>query len=253
MIFNKFKPKKLNNSGSSLVTAIIAVTFISIIATMLLYVAGTNYITKMTDRRNKEIFYQAETALEEVKKGLVLVASDASDEAYIDTMVSYTVDNSYTRYSIYQEKFFEEFEKAFNAKYNAAPGANPDEKLSNVLRDMVEGTYATSIEAKAARAGDGSYIVEGGQTITLDKSRIGDGYLFVRDVQIVYIKENYTSVIKTDFVITAPEMNWSVSSSYVRPDDDPDPLGEKHGTEKADERRMYDIAEYVNYYNWTRN
>ena len=96
--------KKLNNSGSAIVTVIVVVAFISILATTILYVSGMNFYMKMTDLHTKESFYEAETALEEIKAFLMTEAAEAGREAYMDVVINYASTDGYTRYAIYQNQ-----------------------------------------------------------------------------------------------------------------------------------------------------
>lgn len=262
---NLFKRRKLNNDGASLVMVVVIVTFISILATIILYAASTNYITKMTDRKNKESFYTAETAMEEIKAALYDIAAEAASEAYVDTMVHYSVEDNYTRYTYFRDHYFEEFEKIWNKKLDASSGSNREQKLTSLVQSFVENAYYESDGTVVSNADydscvsvdiikdpvTGGYIYDAdSKIVTLDKVDINDGYVFLRNVQVVFVKDNFTSVIKTDFVFTVPEMNWAVNQSYKEPSST---STEVHGSEIAGERREYDIAEYVNYYNWQRN
>ncbi|MDE6518408.1 MAG: hypothetical protein K2L18_11285, partial [Acetatifactor sp.] len=62
---------KLNNDGSAIVTVLVVVAFITILATIMLYVSGMNFQMKVADYRTKESFYQAETPVEELRAQLV--------------------------------------------------------------------------------------------------------------------------------------------------------------------------------------
>ncbi|MDE7207365.1 MAG: hypothetical protein K2N90_09470, partial [Lachnospiraceae bacterium] len=65
------KEIKLNNRGSALISVLVVTTFITIIATTMLYMAAMNYQQKLTDYQNKESFYDAEKSLDELKSLLV--------------------------------------------------------------------------------------------------------------------------------------------------------------------------------------
>ena len=58
---------KLNNKGSALVTVVIVIAFITILATLILYLSVMNFQMKANDYRTKESFYGAEIPLEEIK------------------------------------------------------------------------------------------------------------------------------------------------------------------------------------------
>ncbi len=58
--------KKINrdNKGSALIVCIIVLLFVSILATVILYMSGVNYRMKKTDMYSKYAFYAAEEPLE---------------------------------------------------------------------------------------------------------------------------------------------------------------------------------------------
>ena len=120
----KNKPAKLNNTGSAIVTVIVVVTFISILATTILYMSGMNFFMKMTDLRTKESFYDGEMALEEIKAALMAEASMACEEAYTKVVINYAATDGATRYSLFQNEFLSTLETNWQAKTHNA--ANPD-------------------------------------------------------------------------------------------------------------------------------
>ena len=239
MTIGKLKRLKLNNAGSSMIVTIVVVTFLSIIATIFLYMAGQNYIMKMTDRHNKESFYEAETGLEEMKAGLMEVAAEASNKAYVDTMVQYSIDEAFTRYSYFQTAYFEELEKLLNSYFVAAGG------YEDYLKSLVEPKYRDAFSFDPVA--DDAF----GHPMYIDDATAEDGYVFIRGINMVYVSDDgFTTVIKTDIVFSVPDMNWGVASSYRSLSETAEEL---HGSELVDSRRDYNISEYVNYYNWYKN
>ena len=58
------------NKGFSLITVIIAVSFIGILGLLVLYMALSNFQMKIIDLKGKDSFYTAERAIEEIRVGL---------------------------------------------------------------------------------------------------------------------------------------------------------------------------------------
>ena len=56
------------NKGFSLITVIIAVSFIGILGLLVLYMALSNFQMKITDLKGKDSFYTAERAIEEIRR-----------------------------------------------------------------------------------------------------------------------------------------------------------------------------------------
>ena len=97
-----FKTKyKLNNRGSAIVTVLIVIIFISIMATTVLYLAGRNVKMKATDRHTKESFYETEKSMEEIKAGLIRIASESYEEAYAAVLKSYAEYDATSRKNIF--------------------------------------------------------------------------------------------------------------------------------------------------------
>ena len=78
----KKKVNKNGNAGSTLVTVVVVVAFLSILATIMLYVSGQNYKTKLIDQRTKASFYEAEEVIELLKTRLVVEVAAASEPAF---------------------------------------------------------------------------------------------------------------------------------------------------------------------------
>ena len=84
--------KKNNNKGAAMVNVLICITFISIIASSLLYMTYINYLTKAARYNNKNNFYSGELALDEVAVGLenVIVQCDSANKAKEKINTDYT-------------------------------------------------------------------------------------------------------------------------------------------------------------------
>lgn len=78
------KIKKINkdNKGSALIVCIIVLLFVSILATVILYMSGVNYRMKKTDMYSKYAFYAAEEPLERMQNNLLIPVSAALNDSY---------------------------------------------------------------------------------------------------------------------------------------------------------------------------
>ena len=103
------KPRKQNNAGSTMVTVLVVIIFMSILATVMLYLSGTNFQTKVTDFRTKESFYQAETPVEELRAQLVKDVEIAFAKAYTAAVSEYSgMGDMATRESNFRQHFCDE-------------------------------------------------------------------------------------------------------------------------------------------------
>ena len=84
------------NKGFSLITVIIAVSFIGILGLLVLYMALSNFQMKITDLKGKDSFYTAERAIEEIRVGLQEDVGNSMSEAYIKVLETYDKDENST-------------------------------------------------------------------------------------------------------------------------------------------------------------
>ncbi|MCH5274828.1 MAG: hypothetical protein J1E65_03220 [Lachnospiraceae bacterium] len=226
--------QKLNNRGSAIVMVIVVVAFISILATTLLYVAGANYYRKVTDLKNKESFYEAETALEEIRAALAEDVSKAAKEAYLTVSINYATADSATRYSLFQSEFFKVLAN------------NWDGRRANPVTPESPYSYEQVVQFMVNNEPDRNYQA----AISLNPLVVGDplelhpeeGYAILKGVELRYTVNGYTTMISTDFLIYIPSINWGVDHGITSGGGDP----------LNWERSAIDMTDYVQYYNWVK-
>lgn len=140
------KKHKLNNAGSAIVTVLVVVTFITILATVLLYISGLNYQMKVTDYRTKESFYQAETPVEELRAQLAKDVQIAFAKAYAAAMSEYAgLGAEGTREANYRQRFCDELDKIWKERCGLIPDSadliNWEAGIRSVLSPAVNGNY----------------------------------------------------------------------------------------------------------------
>lgn len=230
----KKRPAKLNNAGSAIVTVIVVVTFISILATTILYMSGMNFFMKVTDLRTKESFYEGEMALEEIKAVLMEEASKACKEAYTEVVINYVAADSATRYSLFQNKFLDALAKNWEARTKNPADASSPYSYEYVLQHLVDEQYQSGIKVDASIVNAGS----------LEIYRT-EGYAMVRGVILQYTDAaGYTTIISTDYLIMPPKFNWSVESASAE-------WASGEGAEQL-ARSEIDMTECVQYFNWVK-
>ena len=209
---------KLNNNGSAIVTVLIVIIFISILATTILYLAGRNIKMKATDRDTKESFYETEKTMEEVKAGLVRVASKSYEKAFAKVLSEYASYNDEGRKAL----FVQEFTDAFIGEWR---------HLDNGCADLA--TDASAVTATPVP--DNS---PGGLS-GLDEVDKTSGKLYIRGVEVKNTLDRYTTVIRTDFAIVCPDVSFAVNFNTSVPD-------APSGTSSIN------INDYVRYINWEK-
>lgn len=225
---------KQNNAGSAIVTVLVVVAFMTILATIMLYVSGSNFQMKVADYRTKESFYYAETPVEELREKLIEDVQEAFAKAYTSVVAEYTgfgaVENA--EYN-YRHLFCEEMNKIWAERNRDVDG-----------NQTWECGIGKVVQQPPSAIG-GEWVLTGvPATDKFDDSKVFDsGWLIMDGVEFTYYsKEGYTSIISTDFCITIPKVQWPVLNTTTNT--------YKYGN-TADERLNFSAC--VGYMNWTKN
>ena len=164
--------RRNNNKGAAMVTVLIAITFIAILTSSLLYAGYVNFLTKNTRTRSADNFYSDEFALDEVAASLQQIASDSP-----------TVDDAHV---------------AIRTAVGINPGATSGQYDASKLQDMImmanKDPKITSITVTNACGTPDTSYTESGSEITF------------HDVLIkAEAADDYISNIKTDITINLPK------------------------------------------------
>lgn len=254
---NKWGQFHRNNRGAALVTVLIVVTFISIIATTILFVSLTNRNNKVTDYKTKAEFYQTEEMLEMLKTVLIHDVSDALFDSYNEVMKKYV---SYPDASTRQAAYEDAFMKAFTAKWREhfafedIPGIGTSYALlpgmatifpggsefserdgnEDGINDSIKFTYNDNVVIIEDISGllpglmtegfsyDESLIPTYGLALSWQPADETNGFeamLTLHDITVICVdKQGYTSVITTDIAIVPPNLNWNSTGTIVSDD-----------------------------------
>ena len=93
--------KKQNNKGAAMLTVLIAITFIAVLATSLMYMAYMNYKTKALRFASSNNFYSDEFALDEVAASLQQLAADQTSINAAKEAIRNTVSGSTATLGVY--------------------------------------------------------------------------------------------------------------------------------------------------------
>ncbi len=208
---------KQDNRGSALVTVLIAVAFLSILITTLLYVAATNYKTKQIDYLNTASFYESEAALEEIKARFVTEASIACEAAYKDVMVNYATKGVTARTEYFKQRFVEHIKTQWEAK----SGSDDLDRMRNSFG------LTTASQTSLTSVGTWNYDYTNG-VATLGP--IGAS---------ITTAEGYTTLVSATIYLEAPNYNLSINDSQVY-----------NGTDVT--RNTIDISEHVVFKDWSK-
>ncbi len=182
--------KKMNNKGSALIIVIIIMTFVGVLATVVLSMTSINAQTKRVDSDSKENFYDAETALDEITLGVENVLAQATNKAYSEIFTQFTTLSNTERNARFQQVIRDEVSASlkFNETHRDADGKMP---IVHLLQAFVTNSDAEVVSVASC-------------------SEIGD-YLKINGLKVEYIDGEYSNTIITDIRINTPVADLSAN------------------------------------------
>ena len=210
---------KLNNTGSTMMIVMVAVSLIAVLATVLMAMSYMNYNMKVTELNSKKNFYTAEVVLDQINVGLQKEISDSVEDAYVRAMQRYTLENDIERNTNFANYYIGELRNrlrtaSLDSQYQIAPIDTDgdgvyDCGLVHYLDASLQAAYANgnlkigTIESSEPKmesvaiskindAGDIEYESQG---------------LMLYNLRIEYTDANkFTSVIETDIRLKTPSL-----------------------------------------------
>ena len=118
LIFKELKKIKKDNKGSALIVSIIVLLFVSILATVILYMAGVNYRMKKAELNTTISFYSGEETLERFQSNLIVPVSESLNNAYGRANAHYAdLGSDDERRRLFYSEFAIDFKKLLIEKY----------------------------------------------------------------------------------------------------------------------------------------
>lgn len=183
-----------NNKGSAIIVVLIAVAFLTILGSLLLFTTSTGYLMKITERRGKQNFYSAETAMNEIRLGVQQVASDAITKAYTHVLVEYNTAAD-------TEDIFKNYFKQALYDWRSSDGG----RLLIPGGTLGTDSYDPSVLKDFLSAPDGVVLRADGPALAAN-DRIS-----LRKLSLTYTKDGYSTTISTDIRINMPEFSYTLS------------------------------------------
>lgn len=217
--------KLINDKGSSLVMALIVVSFISIISLAIMTMALSLYRIIGMEGRSKNAFYNADMAMDEIKVGVSEVAYAELGSAYtyvVDNLLEVSgdlvtlIENEKANKELRNKYFEYTCCKLLSSSYSSA-----DDVKTKVLRAFSSGgeiedanltelaTYLKSFLSSGFNSPSSSTVV----SVTVNNLpfvKVSSGVVTsvaIKDVQIIYqnTATDYFSEVSSDIVIVFPE------------------------------------------------
>lgn len=191
---------KLNNKGASLVTVVATIALVAVLAVTVLTISVANVQMKMMYKKSIDNFYDAESAMDEIRTGLQQEISSAATVAYREVMESYS--SSYNNDTQRQNSFV--------SKYRT--------ELTNTLQSTLGYYNIATLESYigASHRYDASTNV-GADILTQpgdNKLEFATDGIYLRNLEVAYTSsDGYYTKVTTDLVLTYPHMNFTQNTS----------------------------------------
>lgn len=192
--------RKLNNSGSTLVIAIIAIGFVAILGTIVLTAAVTNAKLKSMDKQSKESFYNAETAVEYIYAKLGEQCMTSIQQSYSDVS-----SNLLTQVNVGGKVYYVQKEN------DVANVEMKNEFFKKVITIFSTNTVPSKDEVVKVfneyLASAGTKNCDNAEVVSISDVNFGESLVF-KDVLVQYKNPvtNYYSTVKVDMAVEYPKM-----------------------------------------------
>lgn len=206
----KFNFFKLNDKGSSLVTLLITIAFISLLGTILLTSSGVNYQMKQMDKESKGNFYSAEQALDDVYNGLGTTITECVADAYSRSLAKMTTgdatggqfNSAEAAYDYFKQEFVNEILLAYG------PGGGTPMDVTSTS-DLVH--FGNTMDSYILSP-DATVVSLNGVTLAPDNSG-----LTIEKLVVTYsdTTRDFVSSVTTDIVIKAPTLGMFDAHDYL--------------------------------------
>ena len=193
------------NKGASLVTVLMAVSIVSILVTVIFAVVISNVYMKKADLAGQKNFYDAESAIEEIRAGLGVEVSDAVSQAYIDTMGNYSALPNDKKEEYFQNKY----KTLLKNKLSVSQVQEGEKNYYSLtyMESLLRETAYKEVGTGANKKGVGAKVItpEGYNYINVEK----DGVV-LKNVTVSYVNgDGYYTQICTDICIEYPPIDFA--------------------------------------------
>lgn len=206
-----FAKKQLANKGSTLITVLVAVSFLVILGSIILAASASNLRMKQVEYVAKKNFYSDEQILDDIYNGIGKVANTCLAEAYADVLSKVTTDTGTPEY-VNQEDAYKAFSQGFIDRFTAVYQEGPfdlaiNDELESYIIDRAAGQLVGYRETEVIN-------VSAADTTPYQ-------YVF-RELVVRYHAVDgsgggagYESTITTDIVVEIPYINFFQDSSRI--------------------------------------
>ena len=196
-LWNSLRGLSGNNRGSGIVVVLVSMACVALMGASLLFMSYTAMRMRATERQASRDFYNAETAIDEIRAGVQSIASEAIAVAYKSVLETYSSSTLINQ----------RFENAF---VDALEDSN---LLTHSGTQYVENTLKSYVSAPSGVV----EVVCGSGTGTGSVTRLPvEDVIVLEDISVTHTAANgYTTQISTDIAIGMPDFAYIMSAASL--------------------------------------
>lgn len=201
-----------SNKGFSMITVILTVGLVGVLVMLVIYMVMANFRMKMSNLKEKDAFYTAERALEEIRTGLQEDVAEAMSESYTSVMESYSRSSSNTdvamdeqRQNAYEKQFLSILQTRLKGTETRL-GYYDIGKLRNYVDLDKEDSFDTQKESLVITT-----ISEKDAVLSVDPS---NKKVTLKNLKVIYIDaRGHAAIIQTDIQLGVPHLQFPTPST----------------------------------------
>ncbi|MEA4895325.1 MAG: hypothetical protein VB064_08680, partial [Oscillospiraceae bacterium] len=189
----------LNSKGSAIVTVVVSMMFIMALGAALLFTAYTAYSVQITQRGDKANFYDASSAMDDMRLGVQTILSQSIAEAYTDVIASYiNQPEGYNPQADFNQKIIDRLATKTVTVGGASSAIFTYSTVSG--KTMITGCNSGALAAFIEVVPSDATV-----TVTVGGAETGSSEVSIKALGVKYVSaDGYESDIKSDIVIAMP-------------------------------------------------
>ncbi len=187
-----------NDKGSAIVTVVVSMLFVMALGAALLFAAHTAYSIEITQRGDKENFYNASSAMDDVRLGVQSLLSESIKQAYTNVVTDFITDSADPNYDP-QATFNDAIVEQLLSKTTTV-GVETVHYFTADLAGNITGYNAAAMKTFMDATPYGAAVTVTGSTAVSDS-----GSVSIEALSVKYVSSNgYESDLTSDITITMP-------------------------------------------------
>ncbi len=202
--FAKLKKLRKNNKGASFFIVIVAMLFLTVLSTAIVYSSFTAYNVKITSKRANTAFYTVDNAMEEIKTGFQNVVSKCAKEGYEKALLVYndpSSDVTQVFADTYRKTFYDyQYETGKNLFVLEGSGIVSGKATGKIKKEGILSFVDDALRDKVTIMNDSDPSFE------LVQDSEGLVNVTIKGLKVEFTDQGYTSHITTDIKLMMPQV-----------------------------------------------